>query len=148
VSSDPLDRFEREHEEALAALAALERAAEGMRGSGDLTAHFTTAREAHALLVGPVKTHNENEELALFAELGDEAPTAPFAEEHLALWRLEEELEQALRAEDSARASAAGLEIVDLLRAHIARENEVLFPMARERLGVEGLARVARRLGE
>ena len=49
---------------------------------------------------------------------------------------------------DSERAASAALEIVDLLRAHIARENEVLFPMARGLLGVEGLARVARRLEE
>jgi hemerythrin-like domain-containing protein len=146
MNGNPLARFAREHEEALAALAVLERAAEGLRGHGDPAPHFAAARDAHAFLAGPVKTHNENEERALFPELGDEAPTAPFADDHLALWRLEEELEQALRAEDSERAAAAGLEIVDLLRAHIARENEVLFPMARERLGVEGLARVARRL--
>jgi hemerythrin-like domain-containing protein len=148
VSGDPLARFEREHEEALAALAALERAAEGLRGPGDPARDFATARAAHAFLAGPVKSHNENEERALFPELGDDAPTVPFADDHVALWRLEEELEQALRAEDSERAAAAGLEIVDLLRAHIARENEVLFPLARERLGAEGLARVARRLEE
>ena len=148
MSGDPLQRFEREHEEALAALVALERAAEGLRGPGDMATHFAAAREAHAFLVGPVKTHNENEELALFPELDDEAPTALFEEEHLALWRLEAELERALQLADAGRVAAAGLEIVDLLRAHIARENEVLFPMARELLGPEGLARVARRLEE
>lgn len=146
MSGDPLRRFEREHEEALAALEALERAAEGLRGPSDPAPHFAAARESHAFLSGPVKTHNENEELALFPELGDEAPTALFVEEHLALWRLERELEAAVRVTDAERAATASLEIVDLLRAHIARENEVLFPMARVLLGVEGLARVARRL--
>jgi hemerythrin-like domain-containing protein len=148
VTGDPLDRFEREHEEALLVLATLEGAAEALRSPGDRARHLAAARDAHAFLVGPVKTHNENEELALFPELGEEAPTAVFEEEHLALWRLEEELGQALHAGHADRASAAGLEIVDLLRAHIARENEVLFPMARELLGVDGLARVARRLEE
>jgi hemerythrin-like domain-containing protein len=146
VSGDPLLRFEREHQEALAALAALERAAEGLRGPGDPAPHFAAAREAHAFLSGPVKTHNENEELALFPELGEEAPTELFVEEHLALWRLERDLERAVGVADAGRAATAALEIVDLLRTHIARENEVLFPMARGLLGVEGLARVARRL--
>jgi hemerythrin-like domain-containing protein len=36
---------------------------------------------------------------------------------------------------------------VDLLRAHIQREDEVLFPLARELLGVEGLAKAAGLLG-
>ena len=50
MSGDPLLRFEREHEEALAALVALERAAEGLRSPGDPARHFAAAREAHAFL--------------------------------------------------------------------------------------------------
>jgi hemerythrin-like domain-containing protein len=42
--------------------------------------------------------------------------------------------------------AATALAIVELLRAHITREDEVLFPMARTLLGAEGLAAVARRL--
>jgi hemerythrin-like domain-containing protein len=67
-------------------------------------------------------------------------------DEHQVLWGLERELEAALEqraAEPTARLSLA---IVDLLRAHIHRENEVLFPMARALLGPAGLLAVARRL--
>jgi hemerythrin-like domain-containing protein len=37
--------------------------------------------------------------------------------------------------------------LVDLLKAHIQREDDVLFPMARALLGAEGLARAAELLG-
>jgi hemerythrin-like domain-containing protein len=146
VTGDPLARFEREHEEALAALRRLEQAALALRAPGDPAPHFAVARETHAFLAGPVKAHNQNEERALFPELGPDAPTAPFIAEHLSLWRLERDLEQALRVSDAARAADTALELIDLLRAHIARENDALFPMARALLGDEGLTRVAVRL--
>jgi hemerythrin-like domain-containing protein len=38
--------------------------------------------------------------------------------------------------------------MIDLLREHIERENEMLFPLARTLLGPEGVALVARRLTE
>ncbi|MBI1967059.1 MAG: hemerythrin domain-containing protein [Gemmatimonadetes bacterium] len=145
---DALRRFEREHAEALAALARLEHAALALRGVGDPAPHFAAARDAHAFLEGPVKAHNLNEERALFPELGEDAPTAPFIDEHQTLWRLERELGAALRAADAERTADTALELAELLRAHIARENEILFPMARGLLGAEGLARVARRLGD
>ena len=146
MTGDPLARFEREHEEALATLARLEQAALALRAPGNRAPHFAVALEAHAFLAGPVKAHNENEERALFPELGEDAPTAPFVDEHLTLWRMERELEMALRASDAERTADSALALVDLLRSHITRENEVLFPMARTMLGEEGLARVARRL--
>jgi len=146
VTGDPLVRFEREHVEALAALARLERAALALRAPGNPAPHFAAAREAHAFLAGPVRAHNENEERALFPELGAEAPTEPFVAEHEILWQLERDLEEALRVSDARGTAAAALALVDLLRSHIARENEMLFPMARALLGAEGLARVERRL--
>jgi len=148
VTADPLARFEREHQEALAALDRLERAAHELDRPGKHDTDLAAAREVCAFLSGPVKAHNENEELALFPELGGDAPTTPFAQEHVALWRLERELETALGAADAPAAATAARAVIDLLRAHIARENEVLFPMARRLLGEEGLARVARRLAD
>lgn len=146
VTADPLVRFEREHEEALTALAMLERAALGLRMPGDRQPYFAAARTTHAFLAGPVKAHNHNEERALFPELGGDAPLAPFLEEHQTVWRLERDLERALAAEDALRTADTALALVDVLRAHIARENEVLFPLARGLLGEHGLERVARRL--
>jgi hemerythrin-like domain-containing protein len=119
VNTDPIRRFEEEHEVALAALARLER----------------------------VRQHNEDEERALFPALGDEAPLGPFLEEHQTLWQLEERLARALDHREAEEVAHVSLEIVDLLGGHIRRENDVLFPMARTLLGADGLAAVMARLG-
>ena len=146
VNADPIRRFEEEHEVALAALVRLERAGEALRGSEPSEQHFATAREVHGLLCGAVRRHNEDEERALFPVLGEDAPLGPFLVEHEILWRLESDLAGALDRNDRARVARLALEIVDLLRTHIRRENEVLFPMARALLGADGLAIVAGRL--
>ena len=79
--------------------------------------------------------------------LGDDAPTALFIEEHATLRDFERQLGDALCADDAADAVCEpAREIVSLLRAHIQREDEVLFPMARGLLGAEGLAVVSRDL--
>jgi hemerythrin-like domain-containing protein len=143
---DPLSRFEAEHEEALDALARLETAALGLRRGEPAGPHLAGAHAIHSILTTAVKAHNEAEERALFPLLRGEAPTAVFVEEHTTLRDLERRLERALAAGDAGRVATAALLIVDLLRAHIARENEVLFPMARELLGAAGLAELARRL--
>ena len=144
-ASDPLTRFEDEHHHALGELERLERAAEGLEDGEDSTEHLETMRQVHTFLSTAVREHNENEERALFPLLGDEAPTAVFEDEHLRLRALERELREALDGPHPAeRAPTIALAVVDLLRGHIDRENHVLFPMARELLGPEGLARVER----
>jgi len=148
VTPDPLLRFEAEHREALSVLDRLEEAATAFRNADVAAAHVAAARDAHAFLAGPVRAHNQNEERALFPALGPDAPTAIFIEEHQRLWALERELEGALAGADLAGAAATAFELIDLLRTHIAREDDVLFPLARERLGAEGLARVAAALAE
>lgn len=147
MSADPIRRFEEEHEVALAALDRLEAAAEALRSGAPAEPHFATAREIHGLLCGAVRQHNEDEERALFPVLGEDAPLGPFLEEHETLWKLEEDLATAVDHADRERVARLALDIVDLLRTHIRRENEVLFPMARALLGAEGLAIVARKLG-
>lgn len=147
VQADPIRRFEAEHEIALAALDRLERAALALRAGDPAELHLATAREVHQLLCSEVRDHNEAEERALFPLLGENAPLDPFLEEHQTLWGLESELAGAIEEKRLVETSRLALEIVDLLRAHIRRENEVLFPMARAFLGPTGLEAVARRLG-
>jgi hemerythrin-like domain-containing protein len=147
MSDDALTRFEAEHRVALAALERLERAALGLRAGEGVGSHLAEVGEVLTLLQGAVREHNEAEERALFPLLGADAPLGPFLEEHEFLWGLESTLETALRNGAAARIADVALEIVDLLRAHIQRENEVLFPMARVLLGSDGLAAVARALG-
>jgi hemerythrin-like domain-containing protein len=147
VSDDPLKRFEAEHEAALAALARLEAAAVALECGEPPERHLDTARSVYGELCTAVRAHNEAEENALFDLLGEDAPTALFVEEHHMLRRLEDELARAVDADDAShRVPPVAREIVALLRGHILRENEVLFPMARALLGPEGLAVVARRL--
>ena len=148
VKGDPLVRFQAEHQEALMVLGRLEGAALSLRRGGDAAPNLASALEAHAFLSTAVRAHNDNEERALFPLLGDDAPTAVFVEEHRRLRELEGELARVARRGDARMTADVALEMVELLRAHIAREDEVLFPMARERLGPAGLAQVAARLGD
>ena len=164
---DPIQRFEDEHQHALGELAKLEVAARalaettreegaGVSGTagGELGAgepagaevHFAAARSAYDFLTSAVREHNENEEIALFSLLGEEIPTEPFVEDHIALRSMERRLLDAIEAREVGKVAAAGLAIVDVLRDHIDREDNLLFPMARATLGPEGLLEVARRL--
>lgn len=146
VTMDPIRRFEEEHVVALAALDRLEAAAETLRTGAPAEPQLAIAREVHGLLCGAVRRHNEDEERALFPLLGEDAPLGPFLEEHDTLWKLEADLEAAIDRGDRDQVARQALEIVDLLRTHIRRENDVLFPMARALLGADGLAIVARNL--
>jgi hemerythrin-like domain-containing protein len=74
------------------------------------------------------------------------APLSPFLDEHQILWRLESELGRAIDGMRPNETARLALEIVDMLRAHIQRENEVLLPKARRLLGPNGLVAVAKRL--
>jgi len=63
VNTDPIRRFEEEHEVALAALERLEQAAHALRDGGPVVEpQFAVAREVHGLLCDAVRHHNEDEE--------------------------------------------------------------------------------------
>ena len=148
MTIDPLQRFEAEHREALGVLKQLEAAALALQAGAAAAPHLATVREVHAILTSNVRKHNDDEEWGLFPLLEGMAPCELFEEEHRKLRTLEEELGLALDGPaPGQRVVPPALEIVELLRAHIAREDEVLFPMARALLGPEGLVLVARRLG-
>lgn len=146
AAEDPIARFEREHDEALEILERLEGAIERLLAGEDPVRDLRTVADAHAFLAGAVRRHNEDEERALFPLL-DDAPTDVFVEEHRTLRELEEALLKAARASDAPTTARTALPLIELLRSHIRRENEVLFPLARQRLGAKGMAEVARRLG-
>lgn len=144
-TSDPLTRFEEEHQHALGELERLEQAADGLEDAEEPTEYLEIMRQVHTFLSTAVREHNENEERALFPLLGDEAPTGVFEEEHVRLRALERELREALDGpHPTESAPTIALALVDLLRGHIDREDNVLFPLARGLLGPEGLARVER----
>lgn len=147
MKPDPLQRFEAEHREALAMLTRLERAVAELHAGRDTDANLKLVREAHQFLTTTVREHNENEERALLPLLGEDAPTEIFEDEHRTLRELEYRLERALIGPDpGVTVGEPAQEIITLLRTHIAREDEALFPMARALLGQEGLDQVARLL--
>lgn len=146
VKQDPLARFEAEHRNALDMLNRLEQAANGLAGPGPHGSTFAAMYEMLGVLRTEVREHNDNEELALFPFLGVDAPVAPFIEEHVTLRGLEADLARALDSGDAKSAAVLARDIVYLLRGHIQREDEVLFPMARAILGEAGLRAVTARL--
>ena len=147
MTTDPLRQFEAEHEEALGVLQRLDAAALALEAGEAAAPHLAAVRAVHAILTTKIRKHNDDEEWGLFPLLEGLAPSELFEDEHRKLRNLEEELGRALDGPaPGQRVVPPALEIVELLRAHIAREDEVLFPMARALLGAEGLAEVARRL--
>lgn len=147
ATADVLVRFSMEHEQALAALDRLERAATALDHGNPAEPHLRTVREVRETLTTTVCQHNENEERVLFPLLGEDAPCTPFCQEHQVLRELEQRLDAALEGPAPERdIPTVAHALVDLLRAHIQREDEVLFPLARQLLGADGLERAARLL--
>ena len=144
--NDPLERFEREHQHALRELERLEHAMAELEAGGDGEA-LKTAREVYSFLSTEVREHNENEERALFPLLEERGPCEPFMAEHEELRELERRLAEELDSDNpAAKVPPVARDIIHLLRSHIDREDNMLFPMSRDVLGTEGLRVVARRL--
>lgn len=101
---------------------------------GDAAQHQAVAQFA-AFLEGDVLAHFGIEEQALFPVLGRHLPPSggPLAvmnAEHESFRDLLHGLGSAVRDGDGERERACARNIIDLLRAHIAKEDNVLFPMA------------------
>ena len=131
-----------QHEEVLARLTAVE--TEIMAADGADLAPFA------AYLTDEVAHHFTIEEEALFPLLArhlsqEQGPLAVMHAEHAAFRELLAGLTRDLRAgsRDGQRAHAA--ELVQLLRAHIAKEDHVLFPMAARLLSPTEQGEVDRR---
>jgi len=148
MNADPFQILEIEHVAALQALDRLEKAARCLRTTPASIPDREAVREVLGVLTGAIQDHNQKEEDALFPLLAEAAPTAFFEAEHRTLWKLERELAMLLDAGPADRIVDVAMEIVRLLRHHISRENEVLFPMARAILGPTGVDVLRRRLEE
>lgn len=94
--------------------------------------------------------HHQKEEDLLFPALEsvglspERGPTAVLRDEHLRsrFWR--NRLETALQQRDRARLAVAAGQYVDLTRAHVLKENQILFPLAARLLGDDERARLHR----
>lgn len=122
-----LATLSRQHQEVLERLDTLERQLNG-GADADLEAF---ASYLHADVV----QHFALEEEALFPILGRhlspaQGPLAVMNAEHADFRALLNQLTEAIRAADAAQQRQCGQDLIDLLRVHIAKEDQVLFPMA------------------
>lgn len=131
-----IDRFSREHDAFVNEL-------DGLRvevaSGGDVAAAIARIRA----LAGPLLRHAENEEVLLFPELvaqlgGEEGgPVGVLRREHSIIHGQVDTLRGTPTAAGYARVFAA---FDALLRAHIQKEEEILFPLSARLLGDERLA--------
>ena len=125
-----INKWVHEHEVAQGKLAQLDQAI----GTQD----WPAVLEAAQWLFDELKLHNEAEERWLFprmeAKLGQgPGPIAAMCMEHRHIWGHEEALMKCLEQlppRDPGKAAAHAQQIVEVLSAHIFKENNVLYPMA------------------
>lgn len=127
------------HREGLKKLERMEWAAEELR-RGEVARAAAELRTLFAFFNGELRTHFAHEEESLFPVLsrsiGPMSPVEVMLEEHRSLWRAIDALELALGRLEHGEAGAAdevqrvARHIVWLLRSHIEKEDQMLFPMA------------------
>ena len=108
--------------------------------------------ELSAFVGADLERHFALEEEALFPVLArhrdlEEGPLRVMREEHVACRELVERLAAAVRQDRVAAQIETTQAIIDLLRAHIAKEDTVLFAVARATLNADELREVERRGG-
>lgn len=138
------DRFVVEHQVFLRQLAFLEQALDGP--ADDLP---FTVRAITQTLHGPLEAHREGEEDLLFPEMearsGGGMPVLPvMVEEHR---DIQGTIAEIATTRDAARARRLAEHLIDVLREHIAKEDEMVFPSARDLLGDPFLEDLDKRYG-
>ncbi|HVN86895.1 MAG TPA: hemerythrin domain-containing protein [Candidatus Binatia bacterium] len=139
-----IDLLSSQHQDVLARLDTVESTL--TNGAAATVAGFAS------FLAGEVGQHFDLEEQALFPVLArhigsDSGPLAVMNAEHARFRELLADLCAAVRADDSAAQHAHAIELIELLRAHIAKEDHVLFPMAQRLLSPAEHAEVNERAG-
>ncbi len=128
-----------EHSEAMRRMAILQEALEQEL--------WGVARDVSDWLTSELKTHNQAEEHLLFPLLDPHfpggGPTFVMRAEHTHIWGLMDRLGAALSEGDGEGAKEAGHALIDHLRAHIQKENHILYPMAERLLSPNELEALA-----
>ncbi len=125
---DTIELLGQQHQEVLARLAAIEPVASACTDNGELIEFLT-------FLEGEVAGHFTLEEEALFPVLGrhlslTQGPLAVMNAEHTTFRELMHGLRASVRSGEVDKQRACALQLIDLLRGHIAKEDNVLFPLA------------------
>lgn len=149
TTDGPIEVLLGEHRTILQVLDEVERERTRLEGEGSLREAFWRDL-LHFCDEFDHNLHHQKEEQLLFPALEaaglspTSGPTAVLRDEHRrsAFWR--QRLEQALVARDRLRVGAAAASYVDLVRLHVLKENQILFPLARHLLTTEQLERLHR----
>lgn len=176
MRQNPFDVFIEEHNHGLAALEKMEQGADRLREEGHSAEALILIKEANDFIKTEVKAHNQKEEDALFPVLGPYMPSpsiidviveehrelwdkeetlqgllAALSDDHDALWAEEDRLEALLNGPDitgnAAEIAESAYNIIFMLRDHIDKENQILFPSARSILSEEEVNDVASKMG-
>lgn len=140
-----IELLRKQHAQALTRLADVE-AMIGPNGSSDLTGFLAFLRLDLAL-------HFSLEEEALFPILARhphlaQGPVRVMNLEHAEFRNLVDRLDAAIRAGTGTQQSVVATEIIAFLRAHIAKEEHVLFPMAGRALSDDEQLEIDRRAAD
>jgi hemerythrin-like domain-containing protein len=152
ASMHPIATLLDEHRTILRVLAEMEQECGRLTGDAPLVPFWQ--RTLRFLEVFDEQLHHDKEEGLLFPALEaaglspQSGPTAVLRSEHgrCRLWR--QGIEQAIERNDSLRLLGAVQGFVDLQRQHVLKENQILFPLARQLLSVEVFERMARAFQE
>lgn len=139
---DPIAVLRKEHVDSLDQLAKLENASDSIRFSGFSAEAFHSVAEAIRYIELEFRKHDEKEEQHLFPIIEKHRPgeTRIYVEEHRELWRAFRELKTLVQNVEDGRIHGSSIIdliqtaqfIVDHLRTHIEREEEVLFPLVKQ----------------
>jgi hemerythrin-like domain-containing protein len=149
TTDDPIEVLLGEHRTILMVLDEVDRERARLDGDGLLREPFW--RDVlHFVDEFDGNLHHQKEEQLLFPALEasglspTHGPTAVLRDEHRRSMFWRQRLEQALVARDRLRVGSTAASWVDLLRAHVLKENQILFPLARKLLTADQLERLHR----
>jgi len=139
---DPIDILMKEHEECLKYLARLHNAAGYIKSNGFSFEAYSQIAETIRFIDTVVRQHDEKEEKYLFPVMDRHivGPPQSLRSEHRELWfafrqllRTVEDIEEGrLHGTSIAELVQSAEAVVEVLTSHIAKENEVVYPMAKQ----------------
>lgn len=144
---DPIEILMKEHKEALQYLKRLGDASDRIKTHGFSFDAFSEIAEAIRYIDTEIRHHNEKEEKHLFPLMNSHVagPSDVMRDEHRELWRAFNNLMESVKNVEELHIYPTTVKeliqdskaIVDLLSNHIAKENDILFPMAKQVLTKE-----------
>lgn len=158
ASHDPFEKLAACHQHVLGTLAELERALADLRGPEPFSDRLrATVGDTLTLIQVAIPLHSADEEQTLFPRLRERAPFADaphtpmdcMESDHVEHREMAASLARASMKRDAAALERAARNLIAEYREHISKEDEVLFPMARELLTDPAeLAEMAREMHE